>query len=76
MSEYVIEYERSKCIGAQGCVAADPKNWVLAKDGKANVLKKAIKNDAELSAAKAAEAACPVNVIHVKLKEAASKKKK
>ncbi|MBW2982940.1 ferredoxin [Candidatus Woesearchaeota archaeon] len=64
MAKYTIEYDRDGCIGAGGCVSADPDNWQMGDDGKANVLKKDIE-ESELEANKQAAESCPVGVIHI-----------
>ena len=69
MSEFVVKIDRAKCIGSQGCIQVDPKNWYLAADGKAKFKKALLKTDEEIRASKAAEAACPVNAILVSLKK-------
>lgn len=61
---YRIIYDRSGCIGAASCAAAAPKNWVIADDGKADVVSREITEDQLQENLDAAES-CPVMVIHI-----------
>lgn len=72
MATYEIQYDRDGCIGAGSCVGANPENWEMAEDGKANVLKKEITEE-ELEINKEAAMACPVGVIHIINKETGEK---
>ena len=72
-----ITYFRSKCIGCNGCVEADPNRWrVSKKDGKSMLVegkeKKGVYNvmvgNEELGTLKAASENCPVNIIKYTLK--------
>ena len=72
-----ITYFRSKCIGCNGCVEADPNRWrVSKKDGKSILVggkeKRGIFNvrvgNEELETLKAASDNCPVNIIKYALK--------
>ena len=67
-----ITYFRSKCIGCNGCVEADPNRWrVSKKDGKCNLVggkeKKGIYQltvgNEEENTLKAATANCPAKII-------------
>lgn len=77
MPKYKVVYERDKCIGAAGCVAAYEKRWTLADDGKADLEggKKANEHweleidESELEDMKKAAEACPVTVIHIEDEE-------
>lgn len=67
-----ITYYRSKCIGCNGCVEADPSRWRVSKrDGKStliggkqkkNVFLAKVGNE-ELDTLKAASDNCPVKII-------------
>lgn len=67
-----ITYFRSKCIGCNGCVEADPNRWrVSKKDGKSHLIegkeKRGIYNatvgDEELETLKSASDNCPAKII-------------
>jgi len=72
-----ITYYRSKCIGCNGCVEADPSRWrVSKKDGKCTlvggkekkgVLSAVVGND-EADTLKAAMANCPAKIIKYSVK--------
>ncbi len=72
---YKLDFDREACIGAAACVAAYPKRWSLADDGKADV-KGGRSNDdnskqeleftqEEFEKMMNSAQACPVNVIHI-----------
>jgi len=61
---YKIVYDRDGCIGAGACVTANPDNWVMAEDNKANFKKETITEE-ELEKNMDAAKVCPVNVIHI-----------
>ncbi|MBI4014500.1 MAG: ferredoxin [Candidatus Aenigmarchaeota archaeon] len=73
MGKYKIEYQRSGCIGAGVCAALCEKHWVMADDGKADLV--GAKNEGELNVKeideteldcnKQAAEGCPANVIHI-----------
>ena len=72
-----ISYYRSKCIGCNACVEADPERWrVSKKDGKCNLVggkeKKGIYQlvvgNEEENALKAASANCPSKIIKFTIK--------
>jgi len=72
-----ITYFRSKCIGCNACVEADPSRWgVSKKDGKCNLVggkeKKGIYTakvgNEELGALNAASINCPVKIIKFTVK--------
>lgn len=76
MPKYKIEFDRETCIGALACMAAAPKFWVSAEDGKVD-LKGATYNEEtkrhelfittedDLVINKDAETGCPVLAIKV-----------
>ncbi|MBU1196930.1 ferredoxin [Candidatus Micrarchaeota archaeon] len=81
--KYLIQYDRNNCIGAGTCVAADPDNWSMNDDGKADLtnaqtnaatgfLEREI-DENELEKMKEAAQGCPVNVIHIIDKESGQK---
>lgn len=37
MAKYKIEFDREACIGALACMAAAPKFWISAQDGKVDL---------------------------------------
>ena len=45
MGKYKVEYDREGCIGAAACAAADPKNWVMVDDGKADLVDGELKGE-------------------------------
>jgi len=61
---YKIVYDRDGCIGAGSCVAANPENWFMEADNKAN-FKKEIITEKELAKNMEAAKVCPVTVIHI-----------
>lgn len=68
---YKIVHEREKCIGCGACVSACPYFWTMGADKK-STLKGAegkegifILEVEEAGCNKAAEASCPVGIIHV-----------
>lgn len=72
-----ITYYRSKCIGCNGCVEADPDRWrVSKKDGKCTLVggkeKKgvfsAVVGNDEADKLKAAMANCPAKIIKYQIK--------
>ena len=72
-----ITYFRSKCIGCNGCVEADPNRWrVSKKDGKSNLIdgkeKKGVFSATvgydEEEAVKAASKNCPSKIIKYTIK--------
>jgi len=72
-----ITYFRSKCIGCNGCVEADPNRWrVSKKDGKCNLIdgkqKKEVYiaqvSDEELDSLEAASKNCPSKIIKYAVK--------
>ena len=63
-NKYRIIYDRSGCIGAASCAAAAPQNWIMADDGKADLVTKEI-TEAELQENMDAAESCPVMVIHI-----------
>ena len=67
MAEYVVTQEHEKCIACQACVTVDSENWYMGSDNKAHFKKNKISTPKEIKANKAAEASCPVAIIHVKL---------
>ena len=76
MPRYRIEYDRSGCIGAAICVAADPAHFVLSnEDGKADLVGAQKENDKwvlewdDINDMKAAADGCPVQVIKILDKE-------
>ena len=38
MAKYRITFDREACIGAIGCVSVNPKYWVVAEDGKVDLI--------------------------------------
>ncbi len=77
--KYLVQYDREGCIGAGTCVAANPDNWSMNDDGKAD-LRSAQQEEgsgffereieeSELQLMKAAAQSCPVNVIRIVDKE-------
>jgi ferredoxin len=69
-----ITYFRSKCIGCNACVEADPFRWrVSKKDGKCTLVEGKEKkgvffatiNEDEYDQNRMAEINCPVNIIRV-----------
>ncbi|PID58186.1 MAG: ferredoxin [Ignavibacteriae bacterium] len=73
-----ITYFRSKCIGCNGCVEADPNRWrVSKKDGKSNLIdgkeKKGIYTAKvgydELENLEAASKNCPAKIIKFNVKK-------
>ncbi len=79
--KYTIEFDRSGCIGAGACAAANPAHWMLDEDGKPRLVKiggrKVDKGDGgeheeldigeiDLSVDKEAAEVCPVLVIKIK----------
>ena len=73
--KYKVVYDREGCIGAAACAAADPKNWIMNDDGKADLVggKKEGDNwikiyemdEADWDAVKEGAEACPVAVIKI-----------
>jgi ferredoxin len=72
-----ISYFRSKCIGCNGCVEADPNRWrVSKKDGKSILIDGIKKKDVynatvgieELDALKSAAINCPTKIIKYTIK--------
>ncbi|MFQ5620823.1 MAG: ferredoxin [Candidatus Nanoarchaeia archaeon] len=63
MAKYKIIYDRNGCIGAASCAAAS-KNWVMAEDGKADLVSAEISEE-ELQENIDAAQSCPVQVIHI-----------
>lgn len=73
---YLIEYDRSGCIGAASCTQVDPENWVLADDVKADLKGSATEpssglyvkeiDESQLEDALRGAQSCPVRVIRVK----------
>jgi len=73
MAKIKITYKRAECIGSGACAAADPKNFIMAEDAKADLTNsnnigddvwevEMEENTAVIEAAKA----CPVLVIKIK----------
>lgn len=89
MAKYVIEYDRNACIGAGVCAAVAPDHWVMAKDGKANLVDPSKKDvdqtdpannlatleidEKDLEVNKQAAEGCPAVVIHIKNKDTGEK---
>ncbi len=75
MAGYKIIHEKEGCIGCGACVAICPDYWQM-KDNKKSFLKGSKKTKEgnyeleldEPGCNKAAEASCPVGVIHAKKK--------
>ena len=75
MTKYRVELDREGCIGAAACVAVDPENWVMANDGKVDMIdcKKDSKSgffykiieESELAKWKESAESCPVLVIRI-----------
>ncbi len=73
--KYRVELDREGCIGAAACVAVDPENWILADDGKVDLVKSdkdfksnfyyRIIDESELAKWKESADSCPVLVIHI-----------
>ena len=72
-----VTYYRSKCIGCNGCVEADPERWrVSKKDGKSSLVggkeKKGVFSTIvgvdELKSIKAASVNCPSKIIKYNVK--------
>lgn len=38
-SKYIVEYDRTNCIGADMCTFVDPENFKMNEDGKADLAK-------------------------------------
>lgn len=83
MATFIVKLDRTGCIGAASCTAADPVSWKLAADNKVD-LEDAKKNadnteqtkeisEEELKVYLEAAQACPVNVIHIFKKETGEK---
>jgi ferredoxin len=81
MGKYKIEYDRNGCIGAGVCAALCEKHWVMADDGKADLVEaqkegeldvKEI-DEEDLQGNKEAAEGCPANVIHIINKETGEK---
>ncbi len=84
MATYIIQYERKSCIGAGVCAAVNPDNFVMNKDGKADLMNSTLKDsetmvfekemdEGQLANAKMAAEGCPVNVIHIINKDTGEK---
>lgn len=85
MGKYKIEYERPGCIGAAACCAVCPQHFVMADDGKADLINSIKKpgvepevwekefEENEFEDMKNAAEACPVKVIHIINKETGEK---
>jgi len=81
--KYIIEYDRTGCIGAAACVAVFPEGWEMEQNGKATLLAGTAKKDsnketleideAELEKHLEAAKVCPVTVIHVTEKDTGKK---
>ncbi len=82
--KYIVEFNRTDCIGYGSCVPASPKHWILQADGKPRLTvvggKKINKSDGkeheeleideeDLQANKDAAIVCPVAVIKIREKE-------
>ncbi|MBI4173607.1 MAG: ferredoxin [Candidatus Aenigmarchaeota archaeon] len=83
MATYIVQYDRKGCIGAGVCAAVNPEQWVMNKDGKADLLSpqkeegegqfvKEI-DEKELEGMKMAAEGCPANVIHIIKKDTGEK---
>lgn len=81
MGKYRIEYQRSGCIGAGVCAALADKHWVMADDGKADLVGSHKEGDLhilevdeiDLECNKQAAEGCPANIIHIIDKETGKK---
>lgn len=82
MAKFLVEYDRKGCIGAGVCAAVDPKNWVMSKDGKADLVggKEVSEgkfqleiDEKELDPMKMAAEGCPAVVIHITNKQTKEK---
>jgi ferredoxin len=82
MGKYIIKYDRKNCIGAGVCAAVAPEHWVMAQDGKADLVGAKQVGDGQfeleidekdLEANKQAAEGCPATVIHVLNKETQQK---
>ena len=83
MGTYKVEYDRKGCIGAGVCAAVNPEQWVMHKDGKADLIEgqaasgegqfvKEIE-EKDLEGMKMAAEGCPANVIHIIKKDTGEK---
>lgn len=74
MTQYKITYDRNGCIGAGVCAAVAPDHWIMAQDGKADLVDaKQIADgqfereidESELAVNKQAAEGCPAIVIQI-----------
>ena len=81
--KWLIQYDRTKCIGSGTCAAVCEKHWKMEDDGKAHLIgsvfneragmfEKSVE-DTEFDGNKAAAEGCPPNCIHVINKETGEK---
>ena len=81
--KYLLEYDKSACIGAAACVAVFPEKWELESGGKATLTDKSTKktpekefleiDESELERHLEAAKVCPVVVIHITEKDTGKK---
>lgn len=74
MAKYKVVFDRDACIGALACLAAHPKLWKKAKDGKVDLVKgkknkegkyELLIDENEFKAHKESADACPVSAIKI-----------
>lgn len=82
MAKYKIWYDRDGCIGAGVCAAVAPDHWVMAQDGKADLVNAKELGDgkfeleieeSEFEVNKQAAEGCPAIVIHITDQETGKK---
>ena len=82
MTKYLLEHDRPNCIGCAACVALLPKRWEMNEDGKSDIIGGKQREDGwqeleideeDFEMDKQAAECCPVNVIHLKKKDAEEK---
>jgi len=63
MSMVEISVDKEKCVACQNCVNICPSHFRMAKNGKAEPVKKRVD---DMGCAKKAESECPVQAISIK----------
>jgi ferredoxin len=77
---FIVQHEKSKCIGCAACAAVAPNYWNMdSPDGKSNLINAKKAGEMEqieiqkVDENKDAAEACPVNAIHIIKKESGEK---
>jgi ferredoxin len=74
MAKYKISFDRKQCIGAAECDALNPKLWLMADDGKANLIRAKLNSqglyelmldDTDLELNKTVAKSCPAGCIKI-----------